>query len=235
MVSWRQHALQHLFVSLLLLICIVLQSPFKSPSILSELSEVKTSRTENFLRFSGWALGSQLPPRQASRERGLQTPFPTRRCQARAVDSGDPTVGNCSHFCQEPSKARERGSVSSQRLCADTGLGQRGDRRGGLSEHHCARDGGCATLVCPPWPVRLGPMLNNMLRSSAKGRRCPRGGSPISGAELLEAAYAQGGCFPLDNGGGVHTAVHSSCKILFGTWARNSLSANLRVYFCGQV
>lgn len=104
----------HLFVSLLLLICIVLQSPFKSPSILSELSEVKTSRTESFLLFSGWDLGSQLPPPQASRERGLQTPFPTRRCQARAVDSEDPTVGNCSQSAKSPPRpVREARSVHS--------------------------------------------------------------------------------------------------------------------------
>lgn len=133
---------------------------------------MKTSRIESFLLFSGWALGT-APAQQASQERGLQTPRPTHRCQASALGSGDPSVGNCSPLCQELPKAREGGSVSSWHLCADGGLGPRGDRQGGRPEHQCAQDGGCATLVGPPWSVRLGPVLNSTLRSSAKGRWCP--------------------------------------------------------------
>lgn len=40
----------------------VLQYPGKSPSVLSELSEVKTNRMESFLLFSGWALGTAPAP-----------------------------------------------------------------------------------------------------------------------------------------------------------------------------
>lgn len=57
-VSWRQQALHpclppHLFV---------LQYPHKSPSILSELSEVKTDRRESFLLLPGWAPGTAPAP-----------------------------------------------------------------------------------------------------------------------------------------------------------------------------
>lgn len=146
---------------------------------------MKTSRIESFLLFSGWALGT-APAHQASQERGLQTPCPTHRCQASALGSGDPSVGNCSPLCQELPKAREGGSVSSWHLCADGGLGPRGDRQGGRPEHQCAQDGGCATLVGPPWSVRLGLVLNNMLRPRPKAGGAQGGPFLISGCKAVQ-------------------------------------------------
>lgn len=86
--------------------------------------------------------------------------------------------------------------------------------------------------VCPPRSVRLGS-------TEIIGQRweMPRGRLfPYFWKQRIREEHARG-AVPLGQRGrsGAHAAARSSRRTSFGTWAANSLSANLGVYFCGQV
>lgn len=187
---------------------------------------------ESLLLVSGWALAQLLPPSGLPGER-VTTPSPSRGAWSAPSVLVIPQQGHTSGLPRAVSKAmKEARSVRGICMLIGTGAGR------GLMGVASLCPGHWLCHLCLPSPFsRLSPLTNNPVGLSAKGRRCPEvESSPSPRCEVVQGEQIRGAVPISQRGwGGAHTAVHSSCKPSFGTWARNSLSANLRVYFCGQV
>ena len=75
-------------------------------------------------------------------------------------------MGSAPQFCQELSKALKE-SQWVRSICVLIGNGAERGLAGVASR---VQDNGCAALVCSPRSARLGPLMNDMPRSSSKAR-----------------------------------------------------------------